>query len=500
MCLSFTAALGQQLTFSRDIAPIVWKKCSGCHRDQNIAPFELTSYELVKARASSIIEAVESGEMPPWKSDETYARHAFVRSLSSSDKAKLLEWLSGEMPEGIRDETPPLPPVTEDQILGEPDLVLKMPIPWKINGDGKDAFRLFVLPYEIAHDTMLRAIQFRPGNRSVVHHVRISLDTSGAALELDARQAGQGFDGSIATPFPEVRQFMGWVPGMITRDYPDGMGIQLFKKGAIVFNIHYASSDLETDDQSSIALFYAKKPVVREIRPLVVSKLEFSVKANTILNLSDSIRAREIPYDISILGLAPHMHQLGRHVRVFAITPTKDTIPLVDVPEWDFHWQGFYRMKFPVMIPAMSRIIYQGSMDNTSANKDNPNSPPADVRTGSGLRDEMFQCMLLAVDYTFGDEKIDQDDYANANLVRSDLVSRDVQPTPNPVSDFLLLNVPGETVLDLRVFSSLGEEVGVESIVVGESIQLDCRELPAGVWFIRSSECSLQTVFVKEAK
>src|SRR6476619_5598455 len=57
------------VTFTKDIAPIVYAKCGTCHRPGGAAPFSLLTYESARAHATQMADVTRSGYMPPWLAD-----------------------------------------------------------------------------------------------------------------------------------------------------------------------------------------------------------------------------------------------------------------------------------------------------------------------------------------------------------------------------------------------------------------------------------------------
>jgi hypothetical protein len=304
-----------------------------------------------------------------------------------------------------------LPKFPSGSQLGEPDLVLKMQQSWQVKGDYKDVYRNFVLPTGLLQDRTVAAIEFRPGNPKVVHHALIFLDTSGTGRKLDANDADYGYVGFGGPGFTPAKNMLGWVPGSVARFFPTGLGITMFKHSDIVVQIHYAPSASEEIDLSSINIFFSKQNVNREIQQAAIAPQslisgQFVIPANHIKKFVGRIPASSITTDISVLAVAPHMHLLGKNCKSYAITPKGDTIKLIQIDDWDFHWQGYYMMKNLVKLPKGSALYYEAEYDNTSANPENPNSPPKELRWGESTFDEMFLCYYLYSLYRPGDENI----------------------------------------------------------------------------------------------
>jgi len=130
------------------------------------------------------------------------------------------------------------------------------------------------------------------------------------------------------------------------------------------------------------------------------------IEANEIKKCSTVFR---LPIDISLLTINPHMHLLGKDFLAYAIKPNGDTMPLINIPKWDFHWQYYYTYKKMLKLPQGTMIYVYGTFDNTSANSDNPFDPPRKIIEPKGYMkttDEMFQFIMTYLPYQIGDEEI----------------------------------------------------------------------------------------------
>ncbi len=209
-----------------------------------------------------------------------------------------------------------------------------------------------------------------------------------------------------------------YLPGVIANVYPEGIGgFKTNKKGAVFFkDIHYGPSPSTTSDQSKVNIFFAEKAPERPTKDLQLGTLGVSevvppliIPPDTVMRVSTRLQLPQ-GHDISLLTVNPHMHLLGESFKGYALTPTGDTIRLVNIPKWDFRWQYFYTYEKPVVIPGGSTIVAEGVYDNTSNNPNNPYDPPQTIREQDGsmrTTDEMFQFILTYVPYQSGDEHID---------------------------------------------------------------------------------------------
>lgn len=257
-----------EVTFSEHIAPIVYQECTVCHRPGEIGPMPFTNYEETAVFAQAIRSVIDDGTMPPWPPDRSFSRFVGERGLSDDQVALIHAWVEDGAPEGDPSLAPPLPDYPEGSVLGEPDLTLKMSEAYTIQGDGRDEYRVFVLPTGLTEDKDLVAVEFRPGNTEIVHHALMVPDTTGEGQRLDAADSKPGYKsvGGFGVSFLQGLSYPGWVPGATPRFFPAGTGIKLPAGADLLLQIHYAPWPVEASDQSSVNLFFAEKPVERYIQ------------------------------------------------------------------------------------------------------------------------------------------------------------------------------------------------------------------------------------------
>ncbi len=483
-------------TFSGDVARIIYAHCTVCHRSGEIAPFPLVSYHDVATRANQIAEVTTSREMPPWKPERNFGTHADVRGLSAQDIAVLKQWADDGAPPGDLASAPPAPTFANGSQLGTPDLVLKMPQAYTHNGE--DVYRCFVLPTGLLDDRDIAAIEFRPGNPAIVHHVLFFLDTSGAARARDAADPGPGYTSFGGPGFDAVGTFFPWAPGATPRLLPPGLSQKMYKHSDLVIQIHYAPVDHEETDQSTVNIFFAKPaPVMRPV-------MQFAMDPATLTNgpflippyITKRFRAEyPVPYDVSVLAVAPHMHLLGREMKAYCVKPNGDTIPFVWIRDWDFHWQGGYTFKKLVMVPAGSLLVVESMYDNTTSNENNPNSPPKFVAWGESTLDEMMICYFFYTISLPGDENVVLDSGSSGDVETGAHHLDRLACVPNPVRSVAQLEftLATSTPVTLTLHDVLGRPVatlvnatlerGTYSMSIGDGAKT--AGLPNGTYIAR---------------
>jgi peroxiredoxin len=381
-----------EITFCRDIAPILYANCVVCHRDGEVGPFPLVSYEDVAKRAGQIAEVAEARLMPPWKPAQIHGEFLGQRTLSEQQIKTLAAWEASGRAKGDPEDLPPAPQFASGWRLGPPDLVLEMPVDFEVPADGTDVFQNFVIPVELLEDKTIAAADFAPGNPRVVHHSLFFLDGSGEARKLDAATPEPGY-GTFGTPgFLPAGSAGGWSPGKTPRRLPDGLGRRLKKDWDLVLQVHYHPSGKPEKDRSKVALYFADNDATIAADVWASSHMHNIPPGEKDYRLSASYT---LPRDVQILGVVPHMHLLGRTMAAKAVLPDGTERELISIPDWDFNWQDDYRLAEPFDLPAGTRLHVDASYDNSDDNPSNPHFPSQRVLWGEGTGDEMLYCFFL---------------------------------------------------------------------------------------------------------
>ncbi|MEZ6088465.1 MAG: redoxin domain-containing protein [Pirellulaceae bacterium] len=392
---------GSEVTFTRDIAPLIQTRCQNCHRPGQVAPFALTNYNEVARHAEMILEVTKRRIMPPWIPGPKSA-HRFVGERWLSDRELMLidRWVELECPEGDVANLPPSPHFAEGWQLGQPDLVVRMDEPFTIPADGPDLLQNFVLSVKIPEDKLVAAVEFHPGNKRVVHHAVLFLDDKGAARKLDSATPEPGYSNFGGPGFLPSGALGGWSVGNTARRLPNEMGRYLKQGSDLVAQVHYHPTGKEETDQSEIGLYFVKKPVAESLKE--PAKLVGSIwMANYEMDIpageSDYRRSTRyvLPKDVLLVGIVPHMHLLGKSMRVTASQPGKPENVLIDIPEWNYNWQDEYYYERPIRLAAGTELVVEASFDNSSDNPSNPSSPPRRMTWGEETTDEMLFCFFL---------------------------------------------------------------------------------------------------------
>lgn len=382
------------VTFNKQVVRILQAHCQKCHHEGDIAPFPLVTYQDAFAHRAQIQYQTSNRVMPPWHVSSACSEFEGDPSLADQEIQTLSSWVVQGAPEGDPKDLPEPLAFPNGWSLGSPDLVLSMDEPVTPDLSRGDIYRCFVLPTSLTEDRYVSAVEVAPGSRAMVHHVLLFVDTSGVAERLDALDPGPGYTCFGGPGFLPTSSLGGWAPGNRPRPLPDGIGMLLPKSSRVVMQVHYsARSGVVTPDRTSVALYYSKQPVQKRLLVAPVINQNFRIPAGE----KDHEVTASIPFlplPIHVLSITPHMHLLGRKMRVTATTLDQRQLCLVDVPNWDFHWQATYSYKNPVALPAGTRVHLSARYDNSADNPENPNQPPQDVGWGENTTDEMCIAFL----------------------------------------------------------------------------------------------------------
>lgn len=387
------------VTFNRDIAPIVFSNCVICHRDGEVAPFGLTSYEQVSKRAKQIAVVVTARLMPPWKPVPDYGHFSGERRLSDEQIALLKRWSETDAPEGDPADLPPLPKFPSGWQLGKPDMIVRMPRRFALPADGPDLYQHFVIPMGLSQDRLIKAVEVHPGNPKIVHHAHMFVDTTGQARVLDEADPNEGYTRFGGHGLSSAAYLGGWNPGATPHFFPKGSGRLVPAGGDAVFQIHYHPSGKPEFDQTEIGLYFASADARQLIADLVVGNVDLMIPAGA----SDAKFTAEYitPSNLVVMEIRPHMHLLGKSYQVRGLLPSGQQVPLIKIDDWDFNWQDSYVFDPMVRLPAGTKIQIQVVYDNSAENRSNPSSPPKTVFFGEESTDEMSNCAIRVTTDTY---------------------------------------------------------------------------------------------------
>ncbi|MBS1810119.1 MAG: cytochrome c [Acidobacteria bacterium] len=366
------------VTFAKDVAPILYKNCAECHRPGEMGPMSLLSYQEARPWARSIREQVVSRQMPPWSANPQHGAWANDPRLSQQEIDTIVAWVAAGSPKGDDKDLPPVPKFTEGWTIGEPDAVFEMSEEYAVPAEGTVPYLYFSLPTNLPEDKWISAVEIRPGNRSVVHHV--------IAYTQDAtsKDTAPGTEGETRTGRVQLTGITPNKPGAI---FEEGTA-KLLKKGAtIVFQMHYTTNGKEAKDRTKIGLRFTKNPPKRTLETGNAINTAFSIPAGA--DNHEVAATRTFKEDVYINSFSPHMHVRGKSFRYTATYPDGRAEILLDVPQYDFNWQHTYVPKKPIFLPKGTRLDCVAYYDNSTKNKFNPD-PTKAVRWGDQTWEEMM--------------------------------------------------------------------------------------------------------------
>ena len=333
-----SSAASQPVTFSKEIAPVIYKNCAPCHRPGESAPFSLLSYEDVKRHARQIVEVTKRRYMPPFLPEPGYGDFVEERRLSDREISLIQEWVKAGSPEGSPADAPPAPKFASEWPLGTPDLVLQVTHPYDLKADGPEVFWNFIIPVSITETHWVKAVDIRPSNPRVIHHASIILDRARSARRQSPGANGfPGMDLNVAeNSFDPDGTFLAWKPGSMPTVSPDGMAWRLSPGMDLILNVHLRPSGKPEKVDAAIGLYFTDKPQTKF--PLLI-ELEHDGAIDIPAGNQDYVLTDEFrtPLDVYVLAVYPHAHYLGKLLEGYATLPNGTRKWLVRIPDWDLN-------------------------------------------------------------------------------------------------------------------------------------------------------------------
>ena len=395
LAVGWAFSVRAETTFNKDVAPILFKSCATCHHAGEVAPFPLLSFQDANKHAKQIVKVTQSHFMPPWKAEPNFGEFSGCRRLPDWQVAVLKRWVEGGCVEGRAGDLPKAPVFTDGWQLGPPDMVVKMPDAYTVPAEGNDIYRCFVLPVPIQADKFVTAVEYRPGNRSVVHHAILFLDSSKAARTRDGKDGHPGYTSFAGPGFIPSGSLGGWAPGAYPKALPEGVAIPLKVGSDLVIQTHFHPSGKQEEEQSSVALYFAKSPPRKILAApaLWISKLNIPA-GEKAYKVSDSFT---LPVDMDLIGVTPHAHLLCKEIKAVATLPGGATRPIIWIKDWDFDWQDQYQYALPSHLPKGTKLNVEFTYDNSADNPHNPSNPPKQAYLGEQTTDEMGILFLQGI-------------------------------------------------------------------------------------------------------
>jgi len=410
-------ASGSETTFTRDVAPILYRRCAACHHPNDIAPMSLLTYQQTRPWAKAIREAVTSRQMPPWHADPKYGTFANDRRLTDSEIATLRAWVDAGAPEGDPTDLPPAPRFTDGWRIGAPDIVIPILHDYVVKASAPDAYLYFTVSTNFKEDTWVTAVELKPGNRRVVHHAHVFLHEPpqpkaakeekpqhepftvedgqvhhiNPALPVvdDGCASPDGGDWPGGHPSEDGSMLGSYLPGKDPDIFPAGYARLIPAGSQLTFQIHYNAQAIKSDerDRTSVGLMLAKTPPEQRLRRLDVHNFLFRIPPGDPDHRVTACYT--FPKDVELMSYTAHMHLRGKDMRFDAVHPDGRRETLFSVPKYDFNWQTEYQLAKPVPIEKGTRMIITAHFDNSPNNRFNPD-PAKAIRWGEPSTEEMM--------------------------------------------------------------------------------------------------------------
>lgn len=395
------AAAAQTPTFTKDVAPILDRNCVICHRKGDIAPMSLTSYEDARPWAKSIKAQVATGKMPPWHATEPRGTFSNDRRLTDREKETLVAWVDHGAPKGDSKDLPPVPTFAAGWEIGKPDLVLSMDKPFAVPESGTIRYQYVQIPTNFTEDKWVKAIEVRPGVRSVVHHILVfSKEPEGKIAQppftpVVPKMPAFGTNDGDKSPGVLIATT---APGTNAMTFTEGTALRIKTGSVLTFQIHYTANGKATEDKSSVGLIFAKEPPQQEMRTSAFMNPMFTLPPGDPNKEVDS--AIEFNQDAHIHAIFPHTHVRGKDWSYQVVYADGRKEQVLSVPHYDFNWQTYYTFTKPLAMPKGSRLEAVAHYDNSENNPSNPD-PKIAVHWGEQTWQEMqYTGLTFTVDQT----------------------------------------------------------------------------------------------------
>ncbi|HLP33388.1 MAG TPA: T9SS type A sorting domain-containing protein [Bacteroidia bacterium] len=501
--LSENSVKAHNPTWTDGIACIVYTHCTSCHNQNGIAPFSLMAYNDVFQNRFSIAASIQSKSMPPFPANQNKRKYAHANTLSKHEIDEIVDWVNNFAPLGDANNVPTPPTYSSGYQIINPDFVGQ--IPTYTVSSNNDVYRMFVIPVNNSTQQTIQSIEVYPGNREIVHHALVFQDTSLIPLTSDQNDSLPGYYAFGGTGSSSSKLLTVYTPGQGVFNFVPGFGAVLLPNSYIVIQMHYPGGVSGQVDSTQVRLKYGSSSLrnVTTIAALnhssTLTNGPLFIPANTVKTFYCEVNNAA---NRTLTGIMPHMHLIGKSIKAYCVTPANDTIHLIDIPEWDFHWQYFYQFQKPILLPAGSVVYGEATYDNTTNNQHNPNNPPQDVNVGEGTEDEMFLIYMNLSSHLPGDTNIivdtlshyphDESCFLTTGINDYSLINVDIYP--NPTSDLIRLEGIKTTYL-ATIYTSEGKVVFTK--INEPNNPLNIQYLNQGIYYLQIKTEDNEVVYKK---
>jgi hypothetical protein len=381
------------VTFTKDVAPILQKHCQTCHRPGEAAPFPLITYDQVRPWAATMKLAVKQKRMPPWYADPAIGHFSNDRSLTEKEIATILAWANSGTPEGDPADLPAPATFVEGWGIPKPDKIFELPHAFSVPASGMVEYQYVIIPTGFTEDKWVQAAEARPTDRSVVHHIIAYVREPGSNY-FKGQKPGVFFE--APPPAQDEKNDTSALPSDFLVGYAPGQNAEILQPGQaklikagsdIVLEVHYTPTGKATTDQARVGIVFAKEKPKERVLTLSAVNGTFKIPPGDPNYKVDA--DFEVPHDVRLVSLHPHMHTRGKDFEYRLVFPDGKTQTLLKVPAYNWHWQLWYTLDSPITLPKGTKIECTAHFDNSPDNPENPD-PTKTVIWGQQNSDEMM--------------------------------------------------------------------------------------------------------------
>ncbi len=418
------AGAGKPVTFSKDVAPVLYKNCVSCHHPNDIAPMSLLTYKEARPWAAAIRQAVVQRVMPPWHADPHTGEYLNDPRLSDREIQIIDSWVKSGAKEGDAADLPS-PPIFRAGWHIQPDAILSIP-ETSVAAGNQDDYEYIYVPTNFTQDMWVQSAEVVPGDRRVVHHATVSVITAEemAKLQRASGHTGESLNkyqyrtGKVnhtkpdapvnddgCSPTPELTEpSLGslnhvpgiYLPGHLAETRPAGYALKIPAGSYLQFQVHYSNRlGQDVKDRTAIGLVFAKQPVQHEVAQYEIWNNFFLIPPGDGDHKVTSCFV--LPKDLTAVAYTAHMHFRGKSMKTEAIYPDGRRELLFNVPKYDFRWQETYFLKNQFLLPKGTKLVTTAYFDNSANNPLNPD-PTKTIRWGEPSNEEMMGFWLAYAD------------------------------------------------------------------------------------------------------
>jgi mono/diheme cytochrome c family protein len=385
------------VTFTKDVAPIVQQHCQSCHRPGEGTPFSMLSYEEARPWAIAMKRMVVTRAMPPWFEDGHTEKFENNRSLTQTQIDTIAAWVDAGAPKGDPKDMPPALEFVKGWTIPKPDKIYQLPQAFSVPATGILDYQYVILPTGFTKDTWVQDVEAAPTDRSVVHHIVAYVRTPGSNYFKD-QPKGEFFVAPPAKTGEKAAKddvpsdwLVGYAPGQPPDMFVPGQAKLIPAGSDIVLEVHYMPEGKASTDQSNVGLVLAKEAPTERVMTLQAGNEKFKIPpGDPDYRVEASYTFRR---EVTLLGLHPHMHMRGKDMSYRLVFPNGETRSILNVPHYNWHWQLWYNLAKPITLPAGTRVECTAHYDNSANNPENPD-PSKTVTWGQQSFDEMMVCFF----------------------------------------------------------------------------------------------------------